>query len=115
MSLVIDDKLAFSRDQIVSSSVASKNFGEIRRRAAKAPQFVSGRSGIDTVVIGFDEFERMCLELDRLRQERLYAMAADRLEEPPARIALRDVMDEDAYSRLLAMDPDAIPDEELFE
>ena len=33
MVAVLDKKLVFGRDQVVTSTQASKNFGEVRRRA----------------------------------------------------------------------------------
>ena len=42
MDAVMNGKLVFGRDQIVSSSQASKNFGEIRKRARKEPLFCLG-------------------------------------------------------------------------
>ena len=80
MVAVVDEKLVFGRGQVLTSTQASKNFGEARRRARKEPQFVSDRNnGIDTVIVSFDEFEAMAVELERLREERLYAIAAARL------------------------------------
>ena len=77
MVAVIDKKLVFGREQVLTSTQASKNFGEARRRARKEPQFVSDRNdGIDTVIVGFDEFEAMAVELEQLREERLHAIAA---------------------------------------
>lgn len=79
MVSVIDKKLVFGRDQVVTSTQASKNFGEARRRARRGPLFVSDRNGgIDTVIVGYDEFEEMAMGLQQLREERLYAVAADR-------------------------------------
>ena len=121
MVSVLNHKLVFSRDQVVTSTSASKNFGQIKEAARSAPVFVSDRnSGIDTVIVSFDEFERMAVELDGLREERLYARAAARLaeagsdysEEGPS---LEEVMGAEGYRAFLAQDPDAIPDSELFE
>lgn len=114
--MVVTEKgLMFSRDQIVSSSQVSKNFGAIRRLASKEPVFVSGRSGIDTVVIGFDAFEALYVELEEYREKQLYEKAALRLGGPAERISLREAMGEDSYADFLSIDPDAVPDEDLFE
>ena len=54
MVAVIDNKLVFGREQVLTSTQASKNFGEARRRARREPQFVSDRNdGIDTVNLGY--------------------------------------------------------------
>ena len=122
MVAVIDKKLVFGRDQVVTSTQASKNFGEVRRRARKGPLFVSDRNdGIDTVIVGYDEFEAMAVELQQLREERLYAVAAARVAEMDANpdremSSLRDVMGHERYDALKAAEAlDPTPDSELFE
>ena len=122
MVAVIDKKLVFGRDQVVTSTQASKNFGEARRRARKGPLFVSDRNdGIDTVIVGYDEFEAMAVELQQLREERLYAVAAARVAEMDASpdremSSLRDVMGHERYDALKAAEAlDPTPDSELFE
>lgn len=80
MVAVVDDKLVFGRGQVLTSTQASKNFGEARAAVrVRNREFVSDRNnGIDTVIVSFDEFEAMAVELERLREERLYATAAAR-------------------------------------
>ncbi len=118
---VIDNKIAFSRDQVVTSSQAAKNFGEMRRRARTKPLFVSDRNdGIDTVIIGYDEFEAMALELERLREASFYDVAASRVAAADADpghkpIPLRDVVGQEEYEAIMGVDTETIPDSELFE
>ncbi len=122
MVAVIEDKLAFGRDQVVTSTQASKNFGEMRKRARNKPLFVSDRNdGIDTVIIGFDEFEEMAVELERLRQEHLYAVAAERIatgdiDSKRKGIPAQVVIGQEAYAELLDNErDDSTSDSELFE
>ena len=122
MVAVYEKKLVFGRDQVVTSTQASKNFGEARRRARRGPLYVSDRNGgIDTVIVGFDEFEEMAVELQQLREERLYALAAARVAEIDANPdrempTLRDVMGHERYDALKAAEAlDPTPDSELFE
>ena len=122
MVAVIDKKLVFGREQVLTSTQASKNFGEARRRARREPLFVSDRNdGIDTVIVGFDEFEAMAVELQELREERLYAVAAARIAEADAdpnreMSSLKDVMGHERYEVLRAAEAaDPTPDSELFE
>lgn len=122
MVAVVDDRLVFGRDQVLTSTQAGKNFGEARRRARKGPLFVSDRNdGIDTVIIGYDEFESMALEIERLRDELLRARAAERLAEADAGRAGHPVpFDEAAGAGALqalvdAEAGDPVPDAELFE
>ena len=121
MVTVMDDKVLFSRDRVVTSTQASKNFGEAKERARDEPLFVSDRNaGIDFVIVSFDEFEKMAVELDSLRREKLYAKAAERVaaadnDTGHEAIPLSDVMDGEEYEEFLATDSDDVPDEELFE
>ncbi len=121
MVVVAEDKIAFGRDQVISSTQASKNFGEVRRRAKTTPLFVTDRNAsIDTVIISYDEFEQMAVELDRLRQQIVYAIAANRIAEADADpahspILLEDALSEEEYRRFLDSDNDNEPDEALFE
>lgn len=66
MSKNTGNKLTFSAEQLVPSSIASKNFGQIRRRAQNQPLFITDNGVIDTVVLGYKEFERMYQRLQRL-------------------------------------------------
>lgn len=120
MVTVIDDKLMFGRDQVVTSTQASKNFGAVRRRARKQPVFISDRNdGIDTVIVGFDEFEDMARELVRLREERFYTTAANRVAAADADpdhtpLMLEDMIGSEAYEELINQDAETVSDEELF-
>ena len=122
MVAVLDKKLVFGRDQVVTSTQASKNFGEVRRRARRVPQFVSDRNnGIDTVIVDYDEFEAMAVELQELREEHLYAVAAARIAEANSdpnhhTISFEDIIGQERYEALLAAETaDSTPDSELFE
>ncbi len=120
MVVVADGKLTFSREQVISSTQASKNFGECRRRARREPLFVTDRNAsIETVIVDYDEFEAMAVELERLRHERLYATAAERLAEVDASpdeavVSFEEMLGEDGYKSFLEIDPDDMADEELF-
>ena len=122
MVAVIDKKLVFGREQVLTSTQASKNFGEVRRRASVEPQFVSDRNcGIDTVIVGFDEFESMAVELQELRDERFYALAARRVAEADDNLArevipFTDIVGCEHYEEMLAAEyAGPTPDSELFE
>lgn len=122
MVAVMEKKLVFGRDQVVTSTQASKNFGDMRRRARTEPQFVSDRNdGIDTVIVSFDTFEAMAVELQQLREEHLYAVAAARLlaadADPSAKgIPVKDVIGADEFAKMVEAEAaDSVPDSELFE
>ena len=46
-------------DQMVKSSEAAKKFGEMRKRAKKAPLYITENGTIDTVLISYSEYEYM--------------------------------------------------------
>lgn len=120
MDAVMNGKLVFGRDQIVSSSQAGKNFGEIRKRARTEPLFVSDRNTIDTVIVDYETFESMAVELEELREQRFYANVAQRLLEGDAdegrqSLGIEEAMGEWEHAAWLKLDPDAVPDEELFQ
>ena len=122
MVAVMEGKVVFGRDQVVTSTQASKNFGQMKRRAQAGPLFVSGRdAGIDTVIISFDDFEAMATELEQLREQRFYDEAARRVREADADpnhegIPLREVMGAQKYEAFMEnLGSDETPDEELFE
>ena len=120
MDTVMNGRLVFGRNQIVSSSQAGKNFGEIRKRALKEPQFVSDRNTIDTVIVDFKTFESMAIELEELREQRFYEKVAQRLREGGAdenrqSVGFEEAMGEEDYAAWLQLDPETVSDEELFQ
>ncbi len=120
MVTIIDGKLAFTRDQVITSTQASKNFGEMRRRAREEPLYVSDRNdGIDTVIVSFDEFQRICVEYDALSRERLHGIAAQRIAEADADenhqpISLKETVGAEAYEAVINQDTESVPDSEVF-
>lgn len=118
---VIDGKVAFSRDQVVTSTQASKNFGEMRRRAKDRPLYVSDRNGgIGTVIVDFGEFEAMAIEIERLQEAMLRQTAASRIERANAdaghrSIPLKDVVGSEVYETIMGLDTESVSDADLFE
>lgn len=113
-------KPTFGKDQIVSATTVSKKFSEIRKRAKNMPQFVSDRNEIDTVILDYQTYESMYAELEFLREQQFYALAAERIAKGDANpnrrsISLKDVMGDEDFAEYSNIDPDAMPDEELFE
>lgn len=111
-------KPAFNVDQVVSASIASKRFGEVRKQAKVKPQFISDNNKIDSVLMGYEEYERMYNELEVLK-EMLWAkeieariLAAD---QNGATYALDEVMTAEEKAQYDVINPDEIADEDLFE
>ena len=122
MVAVMEGKVVFGRDQVVTSTQASKNFGQMKRRAQAGPLFVSGRdAGIDTVIISFDDFEAMATELEQLREQRFYDEAARRVREADADpnhegIPVEECMSaEELAAFMSAAEDDDFDESELFE
>ena len=79
----------------------------------------TGSKALDFKVAFYDEFERMAVELDSLRAQALYARAADRVAAADANphhhgIPAGEVMGDEAFARLVELDTETVPDEELF-
>lgn len=113
-------KPTFGRDQIVSATMASKKFSEVRKRAKRSPQFISDHNQIDTVLLDYQTYEDMYAELAYLREKNFYEVAAKRIEEGDRdlsrkRVDLKDVMEKEDYACYQDVDPDVIADEDLFE
>ncbi|MCL6443670.1 MAG: hypothetical protein K6T83_09480 [Alicyclobacillus sp.] len=80
------DKPLFTRDQLIPSSVASKNFGQVRKRAKELPQFISENGTVDTVVLDYDQYEKMyqrLRELEEKEEARILESRIERLEQHP--------------------------------
>lgn len=80
------DKPTFTRDQLIPSAVASKNFGKIRKQAQLSPQYITDNGVVDTVVMGYEQFESMyqrLRELEEREEARLLESRIERLEKNP--------------------------------
>lgn len=80
------DKPTFTTDQLIPSSVASKNFGKIRKQAQVSPQYISDNGIVDTVILGYDQFEdmyRRLREFEEREESRILEFRMKRLEEHP--------------------------------
>lgn len=79
-------KPTFDVDQLVTSSDASKKFGELRKKAKMLPQYITDNGNVDTVLIGYDLFEQIYDRLTRLEEEeecRTLLGRIERLERNP--------------------------------
>jgi ubiquinone biosynthesis protein UbiJ len=80
-------KLTFTADQLVSSTTASKKFGELRKKAKNLPQFITENSVVDTVLVGYPYFVQMferLAQLEEQEEERILNERIDRLTQDPA-------------------------------
>ncbi|MFZ5639510.1 MAG: type II toxin-antitoxin system Phd/YefM family antitoxin [Bacillota bacterium] len=77
----------FTREQLVPASVASKQFGELRKKAKILPQFITDNGNIETVVIGYEYFEKMyqrLIELEEQEEAMILTKRIEQLEKNPA-------------------------------
>ncbi|WP_051775503.1 type II toxin-antitoxin system Phd/YefM family antitoxin [Paenibacillus tyrfis] len=64
-------KPTFHVDQLISSSEASKKFGEVRKKAKSLPQYITENGNVDTVILSYELFESMFQRLNQLEQQEL--------------------------------------------
>lgn len=119
MGMSIIEKPRFSVDQVIPASQAAKKFAEVRRNAKTNPQFISQNNSIDSVVQSYEDYEKMYMELEALRELFTELQLSDRIQQadlnPELRFTLKEVMDEKAYHDFEKINPDLISDEDLFE
>lgn len=113
-------KPTFSKEQIIPATIASKKFGEIRKRAKRLPQFISEHNEIDSVVLDYQTYENMFVELEELREKQFYAIAGERVKASDAETSqkgrtLQEVMSEEEWINFDTIDPECIADEDLFQ
>ena len=119
MWMNVRGKPQFNVDQVISASNAAKRFAEVRRNAKTRPQFITQNNSIDSVVQSYEDYEKMYMELETLRELFFDLNLSDRIEKaelkPELRFTLKDVMGEEGYTEFQKIDPNSISDEELFE
>lgn len=59
MMMVRSIKPQLKVTQMVSATAASKQFGSLREKARLEPQFVVGNNKVDTVILSYEEYEKL--------------------------------------------------------
>lgn len=83
---VVMTKPNITKDQLVKSSEASKRFGTIRRRAKDEPLYITDNGNIDSVLLGYEYFEKMykrLMELEEKEEERILSNRIEDIEKNP--------------------------------
>jgi hypothetical protein len=83
---VLMTKPVITKDQMIQSSVAAKQFGSLRKKAKKLPQFVTENGTIDTVVLDYNYYEEMyerLMELEAKEEAGILEQRIERLEKNP--------------------------------
>lgn len=81
MSIGIDTKPKITKDQIVKSSIISKRLGQYRKKAKENPIYISDNGNIDTVIISYDQFEKMYERLVELESKEEEKNLNDRIKQ----------------------------------
>lgn len=112
-------KPLFNVDQVVPASKAGKSFAEVRKKAKVSPQFISQNNNIDSVVQSYDDYEKMYMELEYLRELAVDYQLSDRIQKADSdlehRFSIEEVMGDKGYSEFKNIDPNSISDKDLFE
>ncbi|WP_434401603.1 type II toxin-antitoxin system prevent-host-death family antitoxin [Planococcus sp. 11815] len=112
-------KPSITSDQTIPVSKASKNFSYLCKAAKDKPQYISVHGRIDSVMLDYREYERLYQELEYYKELFWKFEISNRISElhatPEKLVSLREAIGEQAYARILAMDPDEIADNELFD
>ncbi len=78
--MITEMKPTFTADQLVSSSVASKKFGELRKKAKQLPQFITENGAVDTVLIGYHYYEQLFERLSQLEEQEEVRILNERID-----------------------------------
>ena len=81
MSITMDNKLKITKDQIVKSSIVSKRLGQYRKKAKENPIYISDNGNIDTVIVSYEQFERMYERLTELEGKEEEKILLDRINQ----------------------------------
>lgn len=79
-------KPVITKDQMIQSSVAAKQFGRLRKKAKQLPQFVTENGVIDTVVLDYNYYEKMyerLMELEGQEDAEILEQRIERFEKNP--------------------------------
>jgi hypothetical protein len=80
------EKPSFTQDQMVRASDAAKHFGELRQHAQKHPILIRDNGRWDTVILGYDQYEKLfqrLLELEERYEASVLESRVERLEQHP--------------------------------
>lgn len=74
-------KPVFTKDQMISSTEVARKFSEARKRAKEAPLGIIDRSGLSSVLMDYDQYEKMFIYIQELEEKLLEAEVLKRSEE----------------------------------
>jgi PHD/YefM family antitoxin component YafN of YafNO toxin-antitoxin module len=75
------DKPVFSKEQMISSTEISRNFKEVRQKARKAPLAILERNGLSSVLLNYDQYEKIYEYVQELEEQIVELKALQSLAE----------------------------------
>lgn len=113
------EKPKLTADQVISASNEARRFGEVRKNAKNIRQFISENNRIDSVVQSYEDYEKIFMELEALRESNWKLTLSNRIQnadlDSAVRFSLEEVMRASEYEKFRENDPNSIKDEDLFE
>ena len=79
------EKPRITQDQMISASTAARDFSSVRKKAKDTPLFILDRGKVDSVLLGYGQFEQMYMRLQELETELLVLQRSQELRENPNR------------------------------
>jgi PHD/YefM family antitoxin component YafN of YafNO toxin-antitoxin module len=93
------DKPVFSKEQMISATEISRNFKTVRQKAKKAPLAILERNGLSSVLLNYDQYEKIYTYIRELEEEIVELKALQSLAEiekdPSCAIPWRDICRDD--------------------
>ncbi|MHB8063259.1 MAG: type II toxin-antitoxin system Phd/YefM family antitoxin [Ruminiclostridium sp.] len=83
---VVIEKPVITKEQMVKSSIAAKNFGALRKKAKAMPQYITDNGTIDTVLLDYNYYEEMyerLVELEAKEEAKVLEQRIERLNTNP--------------------------------
>jgi PHD/YefM family antitoxin component YafN of YafNO toxin-antitoxin module len=81
------EKPKFDTDQLISATDAAKRFGDVRKKAQDAPQFIMDNGKVNTVILAYHYYEQLfsrLQELEQAEETRILSARIEHLDNSPA-------------------------------
>jgi PHD/YefM family antitoxin component YafN of YafNO toxin-antitoxin module len=75
------DKPVFSKEQMISATEISRNFKAVRQKAKKAPLVILERNGLSSVLLNYDQYEKIYEYVQELEEKIVELKALQSLAE----------------------------------
>lgn len=89
------EKPTITEDQMVKASIASKNFGALRKKAKLMPLFILDNGNLDSVIMDYKYYEKIYQRLSELEEKEEAMILSERIErlekEPSVAVPWKDI------------------------